>query len=142
MATPSYGIRVYSCVGWKNTYLQTIMDNGKGHKSNFNPSERFSKQFPSHFNGMLTDTNESHDVIDVFPSKTSCQWVIQMGLQMSIVTDRSGKSLFVMDSFYGRHKVGSVIEFFKFSPSNIKCFRCPCKVAVDEDSLVYVLNNI
>lgn len=29
----------------------------------------------------------------------------------SIVLDRSGKRLFVIDSFYGRHKVGSVLEF-------------------------------
>ena len=60
---------------------------------------------------MFTDINESHDVVDVFPSKPSCQWVIKMGLQTSIVLDRSGKRLFVMDSFYGRHKVGSVLEF-------------------------------
>ena len=106
-----YGIRLYSCVGWKNTYLHTIMENGKGHKSKFNPSEIFSKQFPSHYNGMMTSINESHDVVDVFPSKTSCQWVIQMGLQTSIVPDISGKRLFVMDSFYGRHKVGSLLEF-------------------------------
>ena len=54
-----YGIRLYSCVGWKNTYLHTIMDNGKGHKSKLNPSERFSKQFPAQCNGMMTAINES-----------------------------------------------------------------------------------
>ena len=60
---------------------------------------------------MMKAINDSHNVVDVFPSKPSCQWVIQMGLQTSIVPDRSGKRLFVMDSFYGRHKVGSVLEF-------------------------------
>ena len=60
---------------------------------------------------MMKASNESHDFIDIFTSNTSCQWFIQIGLQTSIVPDRSGKRLFVMDSFYGRHKVGSVLEF-------------------------------
>ena len=40
-----YGICLYACVGWKNRYLHSICDNGKGSKVKLTPSQNLQETF-------------------------------------------------------------------------------------------------
>ena len=105
-----YGIRLYACVGWRNCYLHSICDNVKGNKSTLNASRRFSGQFPI-VNGVLEEIDTLCEITkDDFMDKASCQWVTQMSLQTCKDNEYTGKRLFVMDNFYGRHQVGSILK--------------------------------
>ena len=41
-----YGIYIYACVGWKNRYLHSMCDNGKGSKVKMTPSQKFAINIP------------------------------------------------------------------------------------------------
>ena len=137
-----YGIRLYACVGWKNRYLHSICDNGKGSKVKMSPSQKFASNIPI-VKPIIKEIEKLDKRKKKFSETASSQWVTQMAMQTYIKPDPSGKRMFVMDSFYGRHKVADVTKIVTNGEARVICTMKLLFVNSGDKSLVkYVLNHI